>query len=80
MREIEIVRASDDPAPRQQRQIARRERRIASGRRRLATAWFNTAAAYYNLSRFSDARPFAEKVASDDQFGERARELLALLK
>lgn len=80
MREIEIVRTSDDPAPRKQRQIARRERRIASGRRRLATAWFNTAAAYYNLSRFSDARPFAEKVASDDQFGERARELLALLK
>jgi tetratricopeptide (TPR) repeat protein len=79
-REIEIVRASDDPAARKQRQIARRERRIASGRRRLATAWFNTAAAYYNLSRFSDARPFAEKVASDDQFGERARELLALLK
>ncbi len=80
MREIGIIRASDDPPSRKQRQILRRERRIASGRRRLATAWFNTAAAYYNLARYSDARPFAEKVTEDEQFGERARELLALLK
>jgi tetratricopeptide (TPR) repeat protein len=80
MREIGIIRASDDPPSRKQRQIVRREKRIANGRRRLATAWFNTAAAYYNLARYSDARPFAEKVTGDEQFGERARELLALLK
>lgn len=45
-----------------------------------ATSSFNTAAAYYNLSRGALARPFAEKVAADEQFGERARDLLSRLK
>ena len=46
----------------------------------LAQSTFNTAVSYYNLSRYADARPFAEKVVDDEQFGERAREIIALLK
>jgi hypothetical protein len=45
----------------------------------MATSWFNTAVAYFNLSRKSDARQYAEKVAGDEQFGERAKELLTRL-
>ena len=65
---------------RRDRQIAKRERQIAAGRRMMATSWFNTAIAYYNLSRKDDARQYAERVASDDQFGDRARELLTRLR
>ncbi len=46
----------------------------------LVTSWFNPAVAYYNLQRNAEARQFAHKVASDEQFGERAREILARLK
>jgi hypothetical protein len=46
----------------------------------IAQATFNTAVAYLNLSRDADARPYAEKVADDEQFGERARELLSRFK
>ena len=45
-----------------------------------ATSWFDLAVASYNLSRKTEARQFAEKVADDEQFGERARELLTRLK
>ena len=78
--EIDRIRASDDPPVRKDRQIARREKAIANGRRMIATSWFNTAVAYYSLSRNDDARQFAEKVVGDEQFGERAREILSRLK
>lgn len=78
--EIEKIRASDDPPERQARQIARRERQIANSRRMMAQSWFNTAVAYYNLSRTAEAREYAEKVADDEQFGERAREILSRLR
>jgi tetratricopeptide (TPR) repeat protein len=74
--EIERIRASDDPPARRARQIARREQKIAAGRRMMATSWFNVAVAYYNLGRKSEARPYAEKIVEDEQFGERARDLL----
>jgi hypothetical protein len=45
----------------------------------IATSWYNTAVAYYSLSRKDEARQFAEKVAADDQFGDRAKEILARL-
>ena len=77
--DIEAIRASADPPERQARQIARREKRIAEGRRMMATSWYNTAVAYYSLSRKDEARQFAEKVAADDQFGERAKEILTRL-
>ena len=45
-----------------------------------ATVWFNAAAANFNLARTDEARRFAEKVADDEQFGERARTLLQRIK
>jgi hypothetical protein len=45
-----------------------------------ATVWFNAAAANFNLARTGEARRFAEKVADDEQFGERARTLLQRIK
>jgi tetratricopeptide (TPR) repeat protein len=78
--EIESIRSSTGPPERQARQIARRERDIANGRRMLATSWFDTAVAYFSLARTEEARRFAERVADDEQFGERAREILSRLK
>ena len=57
----------------------RRKKRIAEGRRLIVTSWYNTSVAYFSLSSKDDARQFAEKVVGDDQFGERAREILARL-
>jgi tetratricopeptide (TPR) repeat protein len=79
-RQIEAIRTSKATPARQARQIARREQQIATARRMLATSSFNTAVAYYNLSRKTEARQFAEKVAQDEQFGERAREILSFVK
>jgi tetratricopeptide (TPR) repeat protein len=77
--EIASIEASNDPPARKAGKIARREQYIAKGRRQIATSWFDIAVAYYNLSRKTEARQFAEKVADDDLFGERARELMARL-
>jgi tetratricopeptide (TPR) repeat protein len=78
--EIATLRASSSgPLERRQRQIAKRERQIAAGRRMQIISWFNIAVASYNLSRWTDARQYAEKVSADEQFGERARELLTRL-
>src|SRR5262249_13860479 len=79
-KEIASIQASDDPPQRKERKIARREQSIATAGRWTVTAWFNTAVAYYNLSRPTDARAFAEKVVGDEQFGERARDLVARLQ
>jgi hypothetical protein len=35
---------------------------------------------YFSLSRKDEARQYAEKVADDEQFGERARDLLSRLR
>jgi tetratricopeptide (TPR) repeat protein len=78
--EIAAIRASSDPPDRQARKIARREQLVAKGRRMTATSWFDLAVASYNLSRKAEARQFAEKVADDEQFGERARDLLTRLR
>ena len=77
--EIASIQASGDPPARKAAKIARREQYIAKGRRQIATSWFDIAVAYYNLARRSEARQFAEKVADDEQFGERARDLMARL-
>ncbi len=61
------------------RKIARREQYIAKGRRYLATSWFDIAVAYYNLSQPAEARQYAEKVVDDEQFGDRAKEILSRL-
>jgi tetratricopeptide (TPR) repeat protein len=78
--EIERLRASEAPPQRVQRQILRRQDQIADARRKMATSWFNIAVAYYQLARKDDARQYAERVADDEQFGERARELLSRLR
>jgi tetratricopeptide (TPR) repeat protein len=75
--EIASIQGSNDPPARKAAKIARREQYIAKGRRQMATSWFDIAVAYYNLARRSEARQFAEKVAADEQFGERARDLMA---
>jgi tetratricopeptide (TPR) repeat protein len=77
--EIAAQRVSGDPPAKTARQIAKREQTIAQQERMLAQSWFNTAVAYYNLRQKAEARQFAEKVAADSQFGERAREILKRL-
>jgi tetratricopeptide (TPR) repeat protein len=78
--EIAAIEASTDPPARKAGKIARREQYIAKGRRQMATSWFDIAVAYYNLSRKPEARQFAEKVVDDEQFGERARDLISRLR
>lgn len=78
--EIADLQALTQPSVHQTRQIKKREQEIASNRRMIITSWYNTAVSYFILSRKDDAREFAEKVALDEQFGERARELLARLR
>ena len=79
-REIASIEASEDPPARKAAKIARRQQYIAKGRRQTATAWFDIAVACYNLSRKADAQEYAEKVAADEEFGARARELLSRLR
>ena len=78
--EIAKIRASKDPEDRKAKKIARRERQLTIETRRLATSWFDTAVGYFNLSQKPEARQYAEKVSDDEQFGERARELLSRLE
>jgi len=78
--EIVAIRVSTDHPERQARQIRRREQEITKGRRMTATSWFNIAVSYFSLSRKDEARQYAEKVEFDEQFGERARELLSRLR
>jgi len=78
--EIVEIRASSDLPARQARQIERRERDIANGRRMRATSFFNIAVSYLSLPRAADAREYANKVVDDEQFGDRAREVLTRLK
>jgi tetratricopeptide (TPR) repeat protein len=78
--EIAAIQVSTDHPERQLRQIHKREQDIAKGRRMTATSWFNIAVSYFSLSRKDEAREYAAKVADDEQFGERARDLLSRLR
>ncbi len=80
LKEIAEITASNDPPARKAGKIARREQYIAKGRRQIATSFFDIAVASFNLSRKEEARLFAEKVLDDEQFGERAREILSRLR
>ena len=80
LKEIDTIEASDEPPARKAVKIARRRQYIEKGRRQTATAWFDTAVACYNLARKGDAQHYAEKVADDQQFGARAKEILARLR
>ena len=46
----------------------------------LATSWFNMAVANFNLGSRDEARQYAERVAGDEQFAERARDILKRLQ
>ena len=78
--DIDRIRASDTAEARKARQIAARDQRIAADARMRINCWFNAAVGNFNLSKKDEARAFAEKVAGDEQFGERARQLLERLK
>lgn len=78
--ELTVVRASEMAPERQARIVARREQQLASDARMRATCWFNAAAANFNLARADEARRFAEKVADDTFFGDRARTIIDRLK
>ena len=79
-REIASIEASDDPPARKAGKIARRQQYIAKGRRQMATSWYDIAVACFNLSRKADAQQYAEKVVDDEQFGQRAKEILSRLR
>ena len=78
--EIAEIRRSTEPPARKDGKLRRREQYIAKGRRQIATSFFNVAVASFNLQRRDAAREYAEKVVADEQFGERAREILSRLK
>ena len=78
--ELAVVRASLMAEDRRARLVARREQQLASYARMRATVWYNAAAANFNLSRADEARRFAEKVADDVFYGDRARSLLDRLR
>ena len=77
--EVRRIEVSTMTSERKARQIANREEKITAATRMLAQSWFNSAAASFNLSRKPEARQFAEKLLDDEQFGARARDLIATL-
>lgn len=77
--EIDSLRTSDMHADQRDRQVSKRQQQIRSDTRMRAASWFDAAAASYNLSRKDDAKRFAEKLLDDDQYGDRARDLIARL-
>src|SRR5262249_12927180 len=79
-RQIAEIQASRDRPERIARQVTRRDRQIAEARRQMVQSSFNIAVASYNLARRDDAREWAEKVVDDEQFGPRARDLIARLR
>ena len=78
--EIDRIRGSELPEARKTRQIEARERQIASGIRMRANCWYNGAVANFNLSKRDDAKEMAQRIADDEQLGERARQLLDRLR
>jgi tetratricopeptide (TPR) repeat protein len=77
--QIAALDASDAAPERKARGLASRNRQLLGATRMLVQSWFNTAIADSKLDRKDDARKFAEKVMDDEQFGARAKDLLAQL-
>ncbi|HTK30122.1 MAG TPA: hypothetical protein VL309_11240 [Vicinamibacterales bacterium] len=78
--QIADLRARPMDEQKRQRQIAKREKRIADNARMRVTSWYNAAVANYNLRHATEARQFAERVTGDEEFGERARDLLSRIR
>ena len=79
-KEIAAIEASTWDPDRKKRQIARREAQIAGAARMLVTSWFNIAVSNFNLGSREEARRYAERVVDDEQFAERARDILKRLQ
>jgi tetratricopeptide (TPR) repeat protein len=80
LREIDRLAASDLPEERKTRQLARREQQLRNTMRRNANARFNAAVAYFNLQRRDEALHLANTLVEDEQFGERARVIVARIQ
>jgi len=77
--EIERIRGDEKlPEARKARMIAGRERQISNAVKMRASCWYNGAVANYNLGKKEAAKELAEKLADDEQFGDRARQLLTI--
>jgi len=79
-REIADLRTRAMAEDKRAKQIAKREKRLADDARMRATSWYNAAVANFNLKNADEAKAFAEKVVDDEQFGDRARDLLARIR
>lgn len=77
--EVARLQASDAAEARKARLVAAREQRISADTRMRANCWYNAAVASYNLSKPDDAREFASRLIDDEQFGDRARQILQRL-
>jgi tetratricopeptide (TPR) repeat protein len=77
--EIESLQTSEMRADQRDRQIAKRRQQVRSEARMRAATWYDAAAANYNLSKKDDAKRFAEKLLDDEQYGDRARDLIERL-
>ena len=78
--EISQLQKSDGNPQRIARQIAHREQQRAAALRMQTQAWFNSAVANLQLGQKDKARDLADKVKDDEQFGARAREILARVR
>jgi tetratricopeptide (TPR) repeat protein len=78
--QIADIRTKSMAPDKQARQIARREQTLAANARMRAACWFNAAVASFNLKKPDDVRKYGEKVADDEQFGERAKGLLSRVR
>jgi hypothetical protein len=79
--ESERIRGDEKlPDARKARMIAGRERQISNAVKMRASCWYNGAVANYNLGKKEDAKELAQKIADDEQFGDRAKQLLALVR
>ena len=79
--EIERIRGDEKlPEARKARMIAGRERQISNAVKMRASCWYNGAVANYNLGKKEAAKELAEKIADDEQFGDRAKQLLDLAR
>jgi tetratricopeptide (TPR) repeat protein len=79
----EIERLSGDaklPEARKARMIMSREQQILTATRMRASCWYNGAVANYNLTMKDVAKDLASKIVDDEQFGERAKQLIGLIR
>lgn len=74
--DVDGMRQSSLTQERKARSVARLQEQLATAGRRMKTSWFNAAVANFNQEQFGAARSYADRVADDEEFGERTRELL----